>query len=160
MIKKLGDNRPGEEIKETFQQVKDVYKDLIIKHDEYTEHIAEEEAFEQEERWLEECQGAFLELETKTMDYPRFKVEHVKPAVESGENGTPPTKDNQDEINNGNQDGETGENETETVTDGNENLATKSYITPEISPTTNHNVSVSSYGNTGQGIINEVQSSG
>ena len=48
-MKKLGDNRPGEEIKETFQQVKDAYKDLIIKHEEYTEHIEEEEAFEQEE---------------------------------------------------------------------------------------------------------------
>ena len=61
------------------------------------------------------------------MDYLRFKVENGKPAVESGENGTPPTIDNQDEINNGNHDGETCENETKVVTDGNENLATTSY---------------------------------
>ena len=50
LMKKLGDNRPGEEIKETFQQVKDAYKHLIIKNDEYTEHIEEEKAFQQEER--------------------------------------------------------------------------------------------------------------
>ena len=73
------------------------------------------------------------------MDYLRFKVEHGQPAVESG---TQATIDNQDEINNGNQDGETGDIETEAATDGNENLATTSHITPEILPAAHYNVSV------------------
>ena len=47
-----------------------------------------------------------------------------------------------------------------TATDGNENLATTSHITPEMFPAAHQNVSVGSFGNTRQAMINEAQNSG
>ncbi len=47
-----------EEIKVTFANVDKVYNDLVEKHEKFTE-LVEEEEFETEERWLEECQQQF-----------------------------------------------------------------------------------------------------
>ncbi len=47
-----------EEIKVTLANVDKVYNDLVEKHEKFTE-LVEEEEFEAEERWLEECQQQF-----------------------------------------------------------------------------------------------------
>lgn len=73
--KELGDIRQKKEITEALQLVKDAYRELITKHDANAEQIEDDEAFEQEELWLEESQNAYLELETNALDYIKLNVE-------------------------------------------------------------------------------------
>lgn len=68
MRKKLGNNRPVEAIIGPVQLTKDAQEDLIVKHDYETERIEYDEAFELEEKWLEECQESYLQLETSVRD--------------------------------------------------------------------------------------------
>ena len=125
-------------------------------------------AFEQEELWLEDCQNAFLELETNALDYIKLNVERGKPELENeietpstdnnGNNGdieTPPTD------NNGNQNnhGETGENESETVENGTETSTTNSNNTAATASLTSHNVIISGVGSNSQA-SNEAHNNG
>ena len=52
--KKLSDHRPISETLEALNSVKAAFEDLVVKHEAYTQLIVEDEAFEQEEAWLEE----------------------------------------------------------------------------------------------------------
>ena len=166
--KKLNGNRPREEITEALQLVKDAYAELIIKHDAYTELIEDDETFEQEELWLEECQNAYLELETNALDYIKMSMENEKPEVEEeianpltdnngnqGETGTPPPDNNGDP----NSHVETGERGNETEENGTETLETNSTSASAIASTANHNVNMSGVGRNNQ-TSNEAQNSG
>ncbi|CAB4028661.1 Hypothetical predicted protein [Paramuricea clavata] len=42
---------------------------IIVKHEEYAQNIENDEEFETEEKWLEESQDAYLQLECTTNDY-------------------------------------------------------------------------------------------
>ena len=57
--KKLSDHRPTSEILEALHSMKAAFEDLVVKHKAYTQLIVKDEAFEQEEAWLEECQDFF-----------------------------------------------------------------------------------------------------
>ena len=70
---KLQSERPPEEITEAFQKFKHAYENLVAKHEEHVQHIKDDGAFEMEERWLDESQDAYLQLEIKTNDYIRVK---------------------------------------------------------------------------------------
>ena len=81
---KLSDHRPTSEILEALHSVKAAFEDLVVKHETYTQLIVEDEAFEQEEAWLEECQDFFLEIEMKAVDYANLATNNGKSNVESG----------------------------------------------------------------------------
>ncbi|CAB3987123.1 Hypothetical predicted protein, partial [Paramuricea clavata] len=66
---KLQNDRPPGEITEALQKVKQAYNDLVVKHEEYAQNIENDEEFETEEKWLEESQDAYLQLECTTNDY-------------------------------------------------------------------------------------------
>ena len=82
--KKLSDHRPISETLEALNSVKAAFEDLVVKHEAYTQLIVEDEAFEQEEAWLEECQDFFLEIEMKAMDYANLATNNGKSNVEIG----------------------------------------------------------------------------
>jgi hypothetical protein len=63
---KLQNDRPPGEITEALQKVKQACNDLIVKHEEYAQNIENDENFETEEKWLEESQNAYLQLECTT----------------------------------------------------------------------------------------------
>ena len=50
--KKLKDGRPVDKIIEAFHDMKAVFKNLVVKHEQYMISILDDEAFEQEEKWL------------------------------------------------------------------------------------------------------------
>ena len=66
---KLENSRPPNEVTETFVKVKKAYDDLVDKHEEYAQKIEDDEAFEVEERWLEDSQVVYTRLEMDTNDY-------------------------------------------------------------------------------------------
>ena len=66
---KLENSRPPNEVTETFVKVKKAYDDLVAKHEEYAQKIEDDEAFEVEERWLEDSQVVYTRLEMDTNDY-------------------------------------------------------------------------------------------
>ena len=82
--KKLSDHRPISEPLEALNSVKAAFEDLVVKHEAYTQRIVEDEAFEQEEAWLEECQDFFLEIEMKAVDYANLATNNGKSNVENG----------------------------------------------------------------------------
>jgi kynurenine formamidase len=58
-----------EEIKVMLINVDKVYNDLVEKHEKFTELVEDDEEFEAEERWLEECQQQFLSFESRAKKY-------------------------------------------------------------------------------------------
>ena len=82
--KKLSDHRPISETSEALKSVKAAFEDLVVKHEAYTQLIVEDEAFEQEEAWLEECQDFFLEIEMQAVDYANLATNNGKSNVENG----------------------------------------------------------------------------
>ena len=66
--KKLKEGRPVDEIMEAFHSMKTAYENLVVKHEEYTQLIQEDEAFEAEEKWLEECEDFYLQMEIGAKD--------------------------------------------------------------------------------------------
>lgn len=146
--KKLKENRPGEEITEAFQSVKEAYDDLIVKHEKYAQLIEDDEAFEQEEKWLEECQDTYLQMEITARDYVKSVMANGKPEVESGSKApltnnteSPPSET-----------GETGgdvtpANGSQTLSTGEENSSAQA---------ASHNITVSGMdGNNGQNNSNQ-----
>jgi hypothetical protein len=115
LIIKMQSERPLEEITEAFQKFKHAYDNLITKHEEYVQHIEEEEAFEVEERWLDESQDAYIQLEITTNDYIR-KIQENKPHAMGG-SGEQPEVIEETEVNDGNSgsEGQTGNGQPETV---------------------------------------------
>lgn len=71
--KKLKEGRPEDEIIEAFHDMKAAFENLVVKHEEYTQLILDDEAFEQEEKWLEECEDFYLEMEIGAKDYAKMK---------------------------------------------------------------------------------------
>ena len=128
--------------------MKDAYGEFIVKHEAYKEQIEDDTAFEQEELWLEDCQNAFLELETNALDYIKLNTENGKKDnnENQGEIETPPTDNNRHQNNHG----ETGENENETVENGIETPATNFNNTAATASLTNQNVIISGVGSNSQ----------
>ena len=69
--KKLKENRPIDKIMEAFDSMKTAFENLVVKHEEYTELI-QEAAFEEEEKWLEECKDFYLQMEIGAKDYSKL----------------------------------------------------------------------------------------
>ena len=56
-------------------QVKECFKNLVVKHESYTQLIENYEDFEVEEKWLGECQNYFMGLEGNAHNYVRHLEE-------------------------------------------------------------------------------------
>ena len=69
--------RPREEVSQSLLFYKQTYDNLVVKHEEYASLIENDEAFTVEEHWLEECQEAFMNLETKAKLYIESKAIEV-----------------------------------------------------------------------------------
>eukprot|EP00057_Strongylocentrotus_purpuratus_P016422 XP_011670896.1 PREDICTED: uncharacterized protein LOC105441474 [Strongylocentrotus purpuratus] len=65
----IEEKRPVEEVKEAFKQANQAYVDLQSKHEAYTEKIENDEEFNKEELWLDECQNYFCKLQIREKDY-------------------------------------------------------------------------------------------
>ena len=62
-------NRSNEEIQKTLDNYEEVHSELEAKHEEVTMLIKDEAQFEEEERWIEQCQETFLRLKIDAQDY-------------------------------------------------------------------------------------------
>ena len=71
--KKLKEGRPVDEITcmEAFHGMKTAFENLVVKHEEYTQLIQDDGAFEEEKKWLEECEDFYLQMEIGAKDYSK-----------------------------------------------------------------------------------------
>ncbi|KAJ8022200.1 hypothetical protein HOLleu_39614 [Holothuria leucospilota] len=65
----LKGKRPSSEVKDSFIECKQAFEDVCKKHEEYTSVIVQDEEFDKQEKWIDECQQAFLELKIQVNDY-------------------------------------------------------------------------------------------
>ena len=63
--------RLASEVNNALDQVKECFKNLVVKHESYTQLIENDEDFEVEEQWLGECQNYFMGLEGNAHNYKR-----------------------------------------------------------------------------------------
>ena len=66
---KLSANRPAEEIRKELKKYELAFEDLLSKHEEFLMLLQDDEQFEHEEAWVEECQEIYLKLSTDTEDF-------------------------------------------------------------------------------------------
>ena len=71
--KKLKEGRPVDEIMEAFHGMKSAFENLVVQHEDDTQLIQDDGAFEQEEKWLEECEDFYLQMEIGAKDYSKTK---------------------------------------------------------------------------------------
>ena len=92
LCKKLKEGRPVDEIIEAFHGTKTAFGNLVVKHEEYTQLIQDDEAFEQEEKRLEECEDVYLQIKIGAKDYSKSVAKDEKSGLDSGksalDNGT------------------------------------------------------------------------
>lgn len=86
--KKLKDSRPVDEVMEAFHSMKAAFEDLVVKHEEYTQLTEDDEEFEAEEKWLEECEDFYLQMEIGAKDYSNAVLNSGKPVLEHGKSGS------------------------------------------------------------------------
>nr|XP_054775091.1 uncharacterized protein LOC129283281 [Lytechinus pictus] len=68
--------RPVPEVQESFAQYAGAFEDLQNKHDSYSEVLEDDEEFEREELWMEECHNSFLKLQILERDYCKDNESH------------------------------------------------------------------------------------
>ena len=69
MTIQVSGNRPADEVKEALEKYETAFSEHVSKHEEYILLIEDDNVFEGEEAWLEECQETFLKLKIDTEDY-------------------------------------------------------------------------------------------
>ncbi|CAB4031694.1 Hypothetical predicted protein, partial [Paramuricea clavata] len=69
IIVQIGGERSNEEIQKALDNYEKAYADLEAKHEEVTMLIEDDEQFEEEEQWIEQCQETFLRLKIEAQDY-------------------------------------------------------------------------------------------
>ena len=70
---RLSANRPAEEIRKELKKYELAFEDLLSKHEEFLMLLEDDEQFEHEEAWMEECQEIYLKLSTAS----QASQEHV-----------------------------------------------------------------------------------
>ena len=61
--------RQGPEVSDALDKVKEAFGNLTEKHESFAQLIEDDEEFENEEHWMEECQSVFMELEMQGQKY-------------------------------------------------------------------------------------------
>ena len=119
--KKLKEGRPVDEIMEAFHGMKTAFENLVIKHEEYTQLIQDDGAFEEEEKWLEECEDFYLQLEISAKDYSKTKSvsKGEKSGLDNGmsasDNGTSAVESEKSVLESGTSELESGAKDSESV---------------------------------------------
>ena len=65
--------RLGKEVNSALNKVKEAFENLVLKHENYTQFIEDDDDFEVEEKWMGECQNHFMGLEQNANTYLRFQ---------------------------------------------------------------------------------------
>ena len=81
---KLSANRPAEEIRKELKKYELAFEDLLSKHEEYLMLLDDDEQFEHEEAWMEDCQEIYLKLSTDTEDFLKEQLVLSQSAQEKG----------------------------------------------------------------------------
>ena len=79
--------RSQEEVSQSLLLYKQTYETLVLKHEEYTSLIEDDETFTVEEHWLEECQETFMNMQTNAKLYIESKAVEVTNVEQSSING-------------------------------------------------------------------------
>ena len=61
----IAKERPEGEMKDALGKLQRAFENLLSKQEEFTNLIEDDEEYDQEEKWLAECQDVFLETETR-----------------------------------------------------------------------------------------------
>ena len=69
MIVLLNQKRTANEVRDHLVKVKQAFDNVVLKHEEYTKLIIEDDDFETEEKWLDDCQNDFLKLDNDAKCY-------------------------------------------------------------------------------------------
>lgn len=65
LMKQIDCERPGSEVSEALNKFHQAFSDLVVKHENFSKMIDDDEEFETEEGWMAECQETFMDLEMK-----------------------------------------------------------------------------------------------
>ena len=84
---KLSANRPAEEIRKELNKYQLAFEDLLAKHEEFLMLLEDDEQFEHEESWMEDCQETYLELSTDTEDFLKEQLVLSQSSHEKGITG-------------------------------------------------------------------------
>ena len=77
--------RPESEVRDTLSKVEEAYNDLVVKHENYTTLIDDDEDFEEAESWMNECQGSFMNYVMRAKMYLDSLVSPEKQTLQNGE---------------------------------------------------------------------------
>ena len=69
LVFKVEGNHSEEEVRQSLKKVAKAYTELVENHDAFKQLIEEDEVFETEELWLDDCQQTFLRWETLAMEF-------------------------------------------------------------------------------------------
>ena len=60
LIVLLNQKRTANEVRDHLVKAKQAFDNVVLKHEDYTKLIIEDDDFEMEEKWLDDCQNDFL----------------------------------------------------------------------------------------------------
>ena len=76
--------RPESEVRDALSKVEEAYNDLVVKHENYTTLIDDDEDFEEAESWMNECQGSFMNYVMRAKMYLDSLVSPEKQILQNG----------------------------------------------------------------------------
>ena len=69
LSKQIEIKRPGPEVRDALTKLQNAFDDLVVKHENYSKLIEDDEEFEVQEGWMEKCQETFMEMQIKAKIY-------------------------------------------------------------------------------------------
>ena len=69
LSKRIEIKRPGTEVQDALDSLQNAFHDLVVKHENYSKVIEDDEEFEVQERWMEESQELFMDTEIQAKIY-------------------------------------------------------------------------------------------
>lgn len=84
LSKQIEVKRPGIEVKDALTNLQNAFDDLVVKRENYSKLIEDDEEFEVQERWMEECQEIFMDTEIQTKIYLDNLVTKGKGPLKTG----------------------------------------------------------------------------
>ena len=84
LSKRIELKRPGIEVKDALNSLQNAFHDLVVKHESYSKLIEDDEEFEVQERWMEECQELFMDTEIQAKIYLDDLVTKGKKPLKTG----------------------------------------------------------------------------
>ena len=84
LSKQIEVKRPGIEVKDALNNLQNAFDDLVVKPENYSKLIEDDEEFEVQERWMEECQEIFMDTEIQAKIYLDNLVTKGKGPLKTG----------------------------------------------------------------------------